>query len=110
MQLSFFSEDVNMENTSSSSDGRSKSTNCTDAYSLPSIDKLPVKLNVEEPFSNKNSERNKVNLENFEFLKVLGKGSYGKVLLSREKATERFYAIKILKKNLLFALMKLLIR
>ncbi|GBP22322.1 hypothetical protein EVAR_22608_1 [Eumeta japonica] len=40
-------------------------------------------------------------LEKFEFVKVLGKGTFGKVVLSREKATGNLYAMKILKKNLI---------
>jgi len=37
---------------------------------------------------------------NFEFLKVLGKGTYGKVILCRERATMNLYAMKIIKKEM----------
>ncbi|XP_045499606.1 RAC serine/threonine-protein kinase-like [Colias croceus] len=43
----------------------------------------------------------RITLEKFEFVKVLGKGTFGKVVLSREKGTGKLYAIKILKKHLI---------
>ncbi|KAJ2567286.1 Serine/threonine kinase [Coemansia sp. RSA 1822] len=41
----------------------------------------------------------KVGFENFKFVKVLGKGNFGKVMLSEEKGTGKLYAIKVLKKE-----------
>lgn len=68
---------------------------------IANLDELSAKFSVQGTCSSKSTGKKKVTLENFEFIKVLGKGTFGKVILCREKGTGRLFAIKILKKEVI---------
>lgn len=56
-------------------------------------------------FTGKKSEKDKeVCLEDFELLKVLGRGAFGKVILAQKRDNLKLYAIKILKKEMIIDL------
>ena len=45
-------------------------------------------------------------MSDFEYLKLLGKGTFGKVILVKEKSTGVHYAMKILRKEVIIAKVK----
>ncbi|CAD8139416.1 unnamed protein product [Paramecium octaurelia] len=64
----------------------------TDSSNRLPLDAKQIKLN---------DQLNMVCLEDFIFTKVVGRGSFGKVMLVQHKMTKRYYAMKILRKDVI---------
>eukprot|EP00475_Leptophrys_vorax_P013023 TRINITY_DN1941_c0_g2_i3.p1 TRINITY_DN1941_c0_g2~~TRINITY_DN1941_c0_g2_i3.p1 ORF type:complete len:627 (+),score=177.74 TRINITY_DN1941_c0_g2_i3:1417-3297(+) len=47
-------------------------------------------------------EKKHVTIDDFDLLKVLGRGAFGKVMQARKKDTGKIYAIKVLKKSMVY--------
>uniref|UniRef100_A0A8C5BKH0 non-specific serine/threonine protein kinase n=1 Tax=Gadus morhua TaxID=8049 RepID=A0A8C5BKH0_GADMO len=57
----------------------------------------------EEEMDTSISQHKRKTMNDFDYLKLLGKGTFGKVILVKEKASGTYYAMKILKKEVIIA-------
>ncbi|KAI0225096.1 Calcium-dependent protein kinase C [Lamellibrachia satsuma] len=93
----------------SQEEGEYYSIPCPDEV-MPNMSELRSRFTKQTLENRKPAEQHKVDLmskqdiiraSDFNFLMVLGKGSFGKVVLSERKGTDELYAIKILKKDVI---------
>uniref|UniRef100_A0A8B9JZG6 non-specific serine/threonine protein kinase n=1 Tax=Astyanax mexicanus TaxID=7994 RepID=A0A8B9JZG6_ASTMX len=62
-----------------------------------------IEIVNEEEMDTSISHHKRKTMNDFDYLKLLGKGTFGKVILVKEKASGTYYAMKILKKEVIIA-------
>lgn len=77
-------------------DGQQPPTQQQQVVLPPASQQQPLQM---QPPRNPPSSKRKIGLNDFNFLAVLGKGNFGKVMLAEEKRSGYLYAIKVLKKE-----------
>lgn len=65
----------------------------------PTARGIPVTPKLPPPSATDPGTGQRIGLDHFNFLAVLGKGNFGKVMLAETKRTRKLYAIKVLKKE-----------
>uniref|UniRef100_A0A672NL48 V-akt murine thymoma viral oncogene homolog 3b n=1 Tax=Sinocyclocheilus grahami TaxID=75366 RepID=A0A672NL48_SINGR len=60
-------------------------------------------FHVDTPDERYHTPKSNYTMNDFDYLKLLGKGTFGKVILVREKASGTYYAMKILRKEVIVA-------
>ncbi|KAJ3280821.1 serine/threonine protein kinase psk1, partial [Rhizoclosmatium sp. JEL0117] len=86
-------EDVGLEDTEEEG-----AVNGTAPISIAATSSQPIIAKSLHKSSVPPKPHDKVGVDDFERLKVIGQGGYGKVFLVRKKATQTIYAMKVLKK------------
>lgn len=73
-----------------------------DGLDIQSLSFVEAELTYDKKDTTSVKTKRTISLESFKIIKVIGKGSFGKVFLVRDKQNSALYAMKVLKKDYIF--------